>query len=135
MEGIFFQVGVGLQTNEKDCRFHLIGPKNGFEFAVVGDRLPNRFFGFVNHIERVVHRNQILEPGRRQVSAILQHRAQVVAHPHFAHQLLGTASDADFKIVHPSLHHQIAQFGIQVIGADVGGPVNVGHPSGEDFAQ
>ena len=89
LEAVLLQVGVGLQTDEEDRRLHLVGPEDALQLAVIGHGLPDRFGALIDDIERVIHRHVLPETGSGQQAAVLQHGAQVVAHPHLAHELLG----------------------------------------------
>ena len=65
------------------------------------------------------------EASSRQQAAVLQNGAQVVAHTHLADELLRSGGDADLEVLHPCVHHQLSQFGIEVVGADVSRPTDV----------
>ena len=82
-------MGVGLQANEEDGRLHLVGAKDPLELPLVGHGLADRLRALVDHVEGVVHRHMGPEPRPGQQAAVLQHGAQVVAHAHLAHELLG----------------------------------------------
>ena len=118
-------MGVGLQADEKDRWLHLVGAKNPLQLAVVGDGLADRLGPFVDDVERVVDRDVFPEPGLGEQAAVLEDGAQVVAHPHLAHELLGSRGDADLEVVHAGLDHQLGELGVEVVGSDVGRPANI----------
>ena len=134
IEAVLLQVGVGLEADKKDRWLHLVGAKDLLQGPVVGHGLANRFGAFVDDVERVVHRDVLAETRSRQQAAVLKHDAQVVAHAHLAHQLLGAGGDADLEIAHARGHHQLGQLGIEVVGADVGGPTDIAPTLGLDGA-
>ena len=119
-------MGVGLQPDEENCGLNKIGTEDALQLTVISNGLTNRLRTLVDHVERIVHRDMVAEASVRQHPAAFQHRAQVVAHPHFAHELLRPRRDADLEIAHPGLHHQLSQFWIQIVGPDVGSPTDVG---------
>ena len=128
-------MGVRLQSDEEDRRFDAIGTKDRFQLTVIGNGLANGFGPFINHVEGVIHRHVIAEPGISQHPAALQHGSEVVPHAHLANEFLGTGGDADLEVAHARLHHQLRQLGVEVVGADVGSPTDACEPLGFDGSQ
>ena len=126
---------MGLQTDEKDRWLNQISAKNGLQLSVISHGLADRFRSFIDHVEGVVHRHVIPEARIRQHPATLQNGAKVVAHAHLANELLRAGCNADLEIAHARLHHELSQFGVQIVGADVGGPTNAGQPFSLDRPQ
>ena len=126
---------MGLQADEEDGRLHLFGPEDALQFPVIGHRLADGLGTLIDHVEGVVHRHVLAEAGPGQHPAALQHRAQVVAHAHLAHEFLGTGGDADLEVAHARGHHQLGQLGIEVVGPDVGRPADVVQPGRLDRPQ
>ena len=116
---------MGLQADKKDRRLYFVSPKYAFQLPVIGQGLADRLRPLIDHIERVIHRHMLAEARPGQQPTVFQHGAQVVAHAHSAYQLLGAGGDADLEIVHAGSHHQLGQFGIEIVCPDIGRPADI----------